>query len=364
MNNPFKFGSVVSDDYFTDRIAEFASLRQIIASQNHVIIIAPRRFGKTSLVSKVTNSEDRPVIWLDLQLLTSVSDFAGQLLKQLFKRYPFEKLKYLISSFRFVPTLSLDPSTNNVEISFQPRVEEFIQLEDVLNLINKLGENKAKPIVVLDEFQELLSLDKSLDKKLRSVIQFHENINYVFLGSVETLMKQIFENKKSPFYHFGQVFSLNKIPEKDFLEFIGQRFASICSNESEIAHQIVEFTNCHPYYTQQLAFHVWMKLERESKTEDIVRTTVSDIVQLHDNDFERLWNTLNNTDKKILIGMSFTEKKLLTNDFTSQNSLNASSTVFSGLKRLCERGILLKSDKYYFDDPFFREWIIKRRNAN
>jgi len=82
MSNPFKFGSVVSEDYFTNRQDEYQKLSQIIESSNHIIMIAPRRFGKTSLVSKVASDTNRPVLWLDLQLLTNTGDFASQLLKQ------------------------------------------------------------------------------------------------------------------------------------------------------------------------------------------------------------------------------------------------------------------------------------------
>ena len=145
--NPFKFGSVVSDDFFTNREGEYDLLSQFIASSNHAIMTAPRRFGKASLVNKVVASTNRPVLWLDLQLLTNTGDFAGQLLKQLFKKYPFEKLKFLIRSFRVVPTLSVDTMTNNVEVGFQPRVDSFVHLEDVLHLIEKLGEEKMRPIL-------------------------------------------------------------------------------------------------------------------------------------------------------------------------------------------------------------------------
>jgi len=85
MTNPFKFGAIVSDNFFTDRTDEFQKLCQIVASENHLIMIAPRRYGKTSLIHKVVIASQRPVIWLDLQLLTGVSDFASQLLKQVFK---------------------------------------------------------------------------------------------------------------------------------------------------------------------------------------------------------------------------------------------------------------------------------------
>ena len=360
MENPFKFGLVVSDDYFTDREVESEKLSQIIASANHVIMIAPRRFGKTSLVNRVVANIDRPVLWLDMQLLTTTGDFANQLLKQLFKKYPFEKLKFLIRNFRIVPTLSLDPVSNNVEVSFQPRIDSFVNLEDVLNLIEKLGEEKPRPIVIFDEFQDLLSLEKSLDKKLRSVIQFHQNINYVFLGSSESMMKQIFENKKSPFYHFGQLFTLNKISYNDFFIFLKHRFSKITDKSVEISEKILNFSQCHPHYTQQLAFHVWLALERKSYSENMVNETIGDVILLHDNDFERLWSNFNNTDKKVLIEIAFEQANLLSASVLYKNK-SASSTVFSALKRLTNKGILIKTKKYEIDDPFFKNWIVIKR---
>jgi AAA+ ATPase superfamily predicted ATPase len=363
MKNPFKFGSIVSDNFFTNRHEEYEKLSQMVASSNHIIMIAPRRFGKTSLVNKVVDNAKRPVFWLDLQLITNTGDFATQLLKQLFKKYPFKKLKFMISNFRIIPTLSIHPVSNNVEVAFEPRVDSFVHLEDVLNLIEKLGEEKIRPIVVFDEFQELLSLDKSLDKRLRSVIQFHKNINYLFLGSAESMMKQIFENKKSPFYHFGQLFTLSKIPYNDFFNFLYIRFTLITDKSAEISEKILKFSNCHPYYTQQLAFHIWLVLERRKYFEDILYETIENVISLHNNDFERLWNNFNNTDKKVLIELAF-EKEELSSTTVSYKNGSASSTIFSALKRLTEKGILIKTEKYEIDDPFFRTWIVKKRLFN
>ena len=360
MMNPFKFGSVVSDDFFTNRVVEVERLSQIISSSNHVIMISPRRFGKTSLINKVVENIDRPFLWLDLQLLTNTVDFATQLLKQLFKKYPFEKLKFMIRNFRIIPMLSVDPVTNHVEVAFQPNVDSFMHLEDVLNLIEKLGEEKKRLIVVFDEFQDLLSLDKSLDKRLRAVIQFHKNINYVFSGSSESMMKQIFENKKSPFYHFGQIFTLSKISYSDFSAFLQNRFAILTDKTTELSEEILNFSQCHPHYTQQLAFHIWMELELKKYSENIVNETIENIILLHDNDFERLWNNFNNTDKKVLIELAFEQTGLLSVPFLNKK-ISAPSTIYSSLKRLTEKGILIKTDKYEIDDPFFKKWIVNKR---
>ena len=362
MKNPFKFGTVVEDSFFTDRKEELVRVQQILASENHLILISPRRFGKTSLIHKATKGINRPIISLDLQLITGVPDFAAQLLKRVFKAYPLEKVKHLLKHFRIIPTLAINPITNAVEISFQPFNDTFVLLEDVLQLIETLGKKGEKPIVILDEFQEITNLDKHLDKKLRSVLQNHMHVNYVFLGSIESMMKDIFEKKKSPFYHFGVLIILDKIPYPDFFKFLKKRFEILTQGSEVMVSEILSFTNCHPYYTQQLAFQIWMLIEREGYTDMVVNNSIEELVLMHDMDYERLWNTLNQTDKKILIGIIHETHSLLKEEFIRKISVSATSTVFSGLKRLVKQGYLIKKDKYELDDPFFKQWINNRRN--
>jgi uncharacterized protein len=93
--NPIKFGSVVKEQYFsrrdgfpTNRLTEIRLVKSILASKNHLIIISPRRFGKTSLISKVINEIGRPYVLLDLQLVTNIEDFAARLLKRIYRIYP------------------------------------------------------------------------------------------------------------------------------------------------------------------------------------------------------------------------------------------------------------------------------------
>jgi uncharacterized protein len=131
MNNPFKFGSIVDEPFFTNRTREMVQVRSIINSSNHLIIISPRRFGKSSLIFKVISELDRPVIALDLQLITSIEDFASQLLKRVYRAYPFEKIRQFVKHFRIIPSISINPVTNDVDIAFQPTSSQMPLLEDV-----------------------------------------------------------------------------------------------------------------------------------------------------------------------------------------------------------------------------------------
>ncbi len=362
--NPFKFGSVVDEPYFTNRVEELKQIKSLLQSKNHLILISPRRYGKTSLMMKAVNQLDRPYVFLDLQLVTDISDFASQLLKRIYRIYPFERLKQLIKSFRIVPVLNVNPLTSEVDVSFQPAASALPVLEDVFNLIEKLGKNSKRPILILDEFQDINRIGNGLDRKLRAIIQHHKYINYTFLGSLESMMREIFEKKKSPFYHFGQLMYLKKIPYDDFYEYLKNGFSGRCSHTGAISKNILDFTHSHPYYTQQLAFTIWDNCDNSLTTEENIEAAIHRLIQIHDMDYERLWQTQNQTDKKVLIGLSRHEQNILTETFARKYGIRATSTVFSSLKRLMKHGYVIKNKTAYeLDDPFFAEWIKRKREA-
>jgi len=361
--NPFKFGSVVDGAYFTDREKELTKISSYIKGENHLILISPRRFGKTSLIRKIVNESGRPYIFLDMQLVLSGDDFASQLLKRIYRIYPVQKLKNYLKSFRLIPVVNVNPVTGETEISFNPGTKELIPLEDVLNLIEKLGTDKKKIIVVLDEFQEIFRIGNGLDRFLRSIMQNHNHINYIFMGSSESMIREIFERKKSPFYHFGSLMVLGKITPGKFTDFLEERFSAITDKNRELAEEILDISDSHPYYTQQLAFTVWEILMRSGFSPDVVKDAVSEIIMSHDNDYELLWNSLNRTDMKVLTGMSVSEISPLSDEFSILYGTGAASTVFSTLKRLRNKGVLIKEGSAYeIDDPFFKRWIVLRRN--
>ena len=361
--NPFKFGTVVDGAYFTDREDELERIASYINGENHLILISPRRFGKTSLIRKIVNESKRPYIFLDMQIVLSVEDFASQLLKRIYRIFPVQKLKSFIMSFRVIPSVKINPVTGEPEISFHPGSKELSPLEDVLNLIEKLGTDKKKIILVLDEFQDIFRIDRGLDRFLRSVMQNHRHINYIFMGSNESMIREIFEIKNSPFYRFGSLMNLDKIDPDKFTLFLEEKFAVITDKYKELSEGILGITLSHPYYTQQLAFIVWEFLVRSGYTSGIVEIAANEIVQSHDNDYERLWNNFNRTDMMILTGMAASDISPLTDEFSRLYGTGAASTVFSTLRRLTQKGILLKEKSVYkIDDPFFRRWIILRRS--
>ena len=353
MMNPFKFGVLVDDEFFTDRINELKEVQWTLNSANHLILISPRRFGKSSLVAKAVKASGRPCISLNMQNILNVEDLASKMLREILRLYPMERIRHLMSHFRIIPTVSTNPVTNVIDVSFQPVMNSIVLLEDAMALMEKVSTGNKKLIVVLDEFQEILNIRKGLDKQLRSIMQEQQHLNYILLGSQESMMTEIFERKKSPFYHFGKLMYLDKIPYEDFRKYISDRLPLKKHTKLDsIVEEILAFTNLHPYYTQQLSAQVWDMMTYDHLIDGVVGEAINMIVRTHDLDFERLWLNMNRTDRFIMMSLSNGVNPL-------QNRQVATSTSFSGIKRLMKAGFVIRLKDYEIEDPFFKEWIIK-----
>ena len=350
MENPFKFGTIVEEEYFTDRVEEVDYICQFVNSANHLILISPRRFGKSSVVEKAVKKSGRKHITINLQQVTSVADLSSKLLRELFKVHPMERVRHLITHFRIIPMVSTNPVTGAIDVSFQPSADGTVLIEDVMMLIENAHTEEDRIIVVLDKFQEICDIAPKLDRKLRAIMQQQKHINYILLGSQESMMTEIFEDKKSPFYHFGELMRLGKLPREDFFRYLSKRLAS-CYPDSheEIANRILDYTACHPYYSQQLAANVWQVGMLQPDAGDPVERAISHIVTSHSLDYERLWMNFKRTNKWVLQHLA-TGKPLQTGE-------HRTSTIYSALKKLQKDGYVIYTNRYEIEDPFFRQWI-------
>ena len=350
MDNPFKFGTIVEEEYFTDRVEEVAYICQFVKSPNHLVLISPRRFGKSSVVAKAVKQCGRKHITLNMQNVTSVTDFSAKLLREFFKIHPMERLRHLISRFRVIPPVSTNPASGAMDVSFQPDMDGTVMLEDAFMLLEQAHTEDDRLIVVLDEFQEIRDISQKLDRQLRSIMQEQKHINYILLGSQESMMTDIFENKKSPFYHFGELMRLKKLPRDDFRAYLSKGFSGVFPTKcEEIADQILDYTDCHPYYSQQLVANVWQVGVLQPETNDAVQAAINNIVTAHGLDYERLWMNFNRTNRWILQRLA-TGASLRSGEYRT-------STVYSALKRLQKDGYVIYSDHYELEDPFYRQWI-------
>ena len=200
---------------------------------------------------------------------------------------------------------------------------------------------------MLDEFQEVLGLGNGIDKRLRAQMQLQKNVNYVFLGSQESMMTAIFEQVKSPFYHFGLLMHLKKISRDDFELFLTDRLQSAADDETaNLVKAILDKTGSHPYHTQQLASIVWERLTWMPEKQDVFEDAVAELVEEHDLDYEQLWLTFNVTQRRILQGLALGRK-------ADEMKELATSTRYDSLAKLVKNWVVIRELTFEIEDPFF-----------
>lgn len=353
MENPFKFGSIVENEFFTDRVQETEYICNYLKSRNHLVLISPRRFGKSSVVQKAVKQTHRQYVQLNLQRVTSIADFAAKLLREVYNTHTWAKIKDQVMRFRVIPTITTNQVTGAIEIGFQPTQDQRILLEDVFALMENAHTEDDRLVVILDEFQEIRAISPALEKTLRAIMQEQKHINYILLGSQESMMTDIFENVQSPFYHFGGLMRLKKLPRAEFEEYLRLRFDPVFGEQAqELTTQVLDYTQCHPYYSQELAFYMWQVGMWEQKKADVMNQAIREIVDAYDLSYERIWTNFNRTDMWILQRLA-AHAEFQTGEYRT-------STIYSALKRLQHAGHVIYTDRYEIEDPFFAEWIIAK----
>jgi AAA+ ATPase superfamily predicted ATPase len=257
---------VIMEKIFINRKDELNKLIFGLKRGNNFILIAPRRFGKTSLADKVLEEikKDKKYLVLDIDIMcysggTIKTIAEGIIDKCLALLGLFGKLRQLCKHANFSLTLKM----RYKDLEFEPILhlfnktdseDEWKLLEESLVLIEKIAIRENKHIVVFfDEFGELSSLGDRAIKVFRSVIQRHKHASYLFAGSQETVMSEIFLDKSGAFYRFGELIQLNELTHEDVVNFIIELFPKITF---EVVEVLMRLLRGHPYYTAMVIEHL------------------------------------------------------------------------------------------------------------
>ena len=278
MGKAFVYGMSVGGDNFTDRIEETKRIKLDFENGINVILISPRRMGKTSLVKKVISEMDSPeikVVYMDIYDCRSEYDFYNRFAETMMKSTgnQLEQVMENIKRFlvRVSPKLSFSPEPNSefsVSLGITPR---DYSPEEILDLPERIAKEQGIRIVVcIDEFQQIGEFADSLtvQKRLRGVWQHHQHVSYCFFGSKKHLMENIFQSRRMPFYQFGEMLHLKCIPTEYWVPFICSRFEKYGKKISEeyaarICHTVKNYSS----YVQQLAWNVMAETEIEVNEE-------------------------------------------------------------------------------------------------
>jgi hypothetical protein len=370
LQNPFFYGVPVTGQAFINRKDEIQELVNNLSTGQNVIIFSPRKYGKTSLILQVLEKLKKKGIitfYLDLFPISSRQEFITSYAKAIAKIYPkpiqnaIKQIKKILP--RIIPKIVFKKDDMpDVEISYDLREDDIPLIEDLFEAVNKEAENKKRyACVVFDEFQEITIWDKNreIEKKMRSIFQFHKNVAYVFMGSKRHILNEIFHSKNRPFYLFGKYFPLNKIKEDEFIEFIKDRFNKGGFKISEdLPIRILQSTDVHPHYTQLLCNILWDKFY-DTKEID-VEEGIKEIIRRQAYLYNQLWDNLAKKPiAKVLLKelANNPEMCVYSAEFISRHKL-PQTTIRNAIKYLEEEEIIEKeNNKYVFIDVFFRLWI-------
>jgi AAA+ ATPase superfamily predicted ATPase len=280
MEQPFYFGTVVSRRVFLNRSKELDRLHQNMSNGVNTILISPRRWGKTSLVKKATETfKDQEIrfVFLDLFRIASRKQFLEHYSVQVLEATQSDAQELLRNLRKFfsklIPELSFssDPQPE-VSFSLHWKDEQWPE-EEILDLPQKIAsEQNIRLILCLDEFQNIASFDKehSFQKLLRSHWQHHTDVSYILYGSKRSLMNEFFTSQSMPFYGFGDLLYLEKIVASEWQEYIMRRFQLFGKEiDPDTALRISQLMECHSYYVQQLAYVTFLNTKQKAANLDL-----------------------------------------------------------------------------------------------
>lgn len=371
--NPFKYGTVVSDRYFIDREKETAQIKDDLLNGINIILYAPRRYGKTSLVMQILNDlkkDQVKTVYLDLFQVYSLESFIRLYASKIMESSGFSMQKAIKSLKSYIrgimPSMGLDDDGKPIlSFSYDSKIPKEYSLLDVLDLPQKLKSKNEKWVIVFDEFQEINRLDgEILEKQFRSIFQFHHEIAYVFMGSKTHLMLNMFADKRRAFYNIGKLKKIDKISDHEMIAHMENEFKKgNFAFSPGIFEKVLAYTDNIPYYNQYLASQLWQlaKDEGQNIDKELLDKAVTQILDNQGDYYYTLLNQLTVYQRNVLHAFIREQDNIFSKDYTKKYGLSSVSSTQRALKRLIELEIIDKiEDKYIFSDPFFPIYLRQR----
>ena len=375
--NPFKYGKEVAGYQFYDRSESCGQLYHTLKDgSTNVVLYAPRRYGKTSLVLKVLHqfkNEGVKCIHFDLSKINSLEKFCTEYTQAVYALWGglpeiVSKLKEYLAHLH--PTVSFsDGILPEITFDYGERMNS-LAVSEVLDLPEKLAEQMGEESVVVafDEFQDVADLTKSvpLEAVFRSVIQSHQRVRYVFLGSKTHLMQRMFGSRSRPFYKSALSVKIGKPPEEESVEFLVSRFAAEGIEIADpVLSRMLQISQNIPYFLQAMAAQSFQSVEARGgrKVEDsdldaaIVRFTEG-----NEDYYDEILRNLAEAQLPLLEALAHEPTDRFDEAYRKRYRLGGLSTVHSAVRGLMRRGIIDSvKGVYAMDDPFFARYVCMRK---
>jgi hypothetical protein len=367
--NPFKYGSIVLGKDFCGRKDLLKQITRHMQASQNIVVFGERRIGKSSLVYEaVRKLRGTHILYMDLLGIKSIDALCKRMLRAIVtleKRTSWvTKIIKTLSHLR--PTITTDPVTSMPIVSFDASVElKANSIQEVLDLIESISKKK-RFVVVFDEFQDILKTNDAGDAiaLLRSKIQFHSNIPYVFIGSIRHKMDEIFTSPSSAFFKSAIPISVDPLLYEEFSKFLIKKFEKGQRKIlEETLKQVFEIANNITGDIQQLCETLWeVTAERDVVSPDNLKAALELIFSREQKSYETFVGLLTDFQLKCLSALAWQGgKRIYSMDFIKVVGPHSSASVNRAMTRMIDINILFKSGKEIrFVNPFFKAWLLPR----
>lgn len=341
---------------FYDRQEERKKLRSNINHTIHSVLIAPRRFGKTSLMAQVLFENSYSHIWLDLMTITSLKDIQLKLIEKIeeliVKVAPLEdKLKKLLKKYfrKLKPEIIL--SVPGVSVKLHPLEDTHQGICEALVELDKLAQEiENRIVIVLDEFQEIIQFEessKALQGSIRHAAERAQATTYLFSGSKHKPLRKLFNGKDNPLYELCDQITLDRISKKEYKEFINK--AAITKWGYELNDTIIEkiftYTDQYPKYVNALCGSLWNS--ELSPSPELIDELWRSYMFSRKTDIIDGISALTLNQKRLLKTLAFNPTDAPYSKYYLHELNMSQSSVQIALETLLDKGLIVKLERLY-----------------
>ena len=367
LNNPFLLHGYVDPIYFCDRTQETKDLISALKNGRNVTLMSPCRMGKMGLIFNVFHQlqaeQDVVCFYIDIFSTKSLESFVKTLASAVVGKLdtPLQRAEGFVQRFfqglRLTFTTDIFTGNPQVELDFQPE-----QVETTLEQIFAyLVQSKKECYIAIDEFQQILEYpEKNVEALLRSYVQFCPNVHFIFSGSKQHLMLDIFSSAKRPFFQSTEKMNLYSIDESAYYDFASYWMKKKNIELSkDIFHSLYQQFDGHTWYLQYVLNVLYSDSQSEVTKEDL-RNIICRIVQREKEAFQVIYNQLTDNQVSLLkaIAKEGIVKAINASEFIKKYRLKGSSSVNKALEYLIKNEIVYHtSEGYIVYNRFFAIWL-------
>lgn len=369
LNNPFLVYGYQSPVYFCDREVETQELLEALQNGRNVSLISPRRMGKTGLIHNLfyrlqSEQKEWECIYIDIYATKCLTDFVRVLAREVVGRLasPLQKIgTNIVNVLRSIKiSMEFDPITNQPQWSIGLHPQEAVQtLEDIFQLLKSLDQSI---VIAIDEFQQVSEYpEQNVEALLRTQVQSVQNVRFIFSGSKQHLMSQMFDSPKHPFYSSTQRLHLQAIEEKVYYAFAQNHLKHKGLEMSEdLFHRIYTTADGVTWYVQSLLNKMYGKFDNQTLTEEDFRLCLQMINASREEDYRNLYKLLTPNQATLLtaIAKEHSVKSPTAGAFMQKYHLKAVGSVQRALQYLLDNEYIYPATEgYIIYDRFLAFWL-------